>query len=163
MNSGPSKASVRGAATWETIGYNVSLDLTSRIREAASRMRNLTLPLAAVALSISLAACQPEPETVSTTAPDPLADEIANAAPVELPPPVKASVTFRCQPGNVLRYVDFFQGDLQVNFRVAQGDSPIRLKAPTAGEPFTGEGISVTGDPSKATITTGDGELTCSA
>ncbi|NIJ24433.1 hypothetical protein [Sphingomonas japonica] len=127
-------------------------------------MRNLPILLAAVALSTSLAACKPETETVTTRAPDPLADEKAKAAPVELPPPVKASVTFRCQPGNVLRYVDFFQGDTQANYRAEQGDTPIRLKAPAAGEPFTAEGITVTGGPNKATIAeTGQGELSCSA
>ena len=66
---------------------------------------------AAVAL-LALAACNNDnkAQEVDTVAPDPMASAMANAAPVELPPAIQASVTFRCQPGNTLLFVDFFEG-----------------------------------------------------
>lgn len=112
------------------------------------------LIIAAAAASLSLAACNNEPETVDTRAPDPMASQLANAAPVELPPPLKASVTFRCQPGNTLAYVDFFQGDKQANVRLDQNDAPTRLTAPEAGQPLTAEGgWSLEGNEQSITLT----------
>ena len=109
--------------------------------------------IALIALPLLLAACEKQqPEVVDTTAPDPLATQLANAAPVELPPALKASVTFRCKD-NSLVYVDFFQGDTQANFRTDRAAPPTGLKAEAAGEPFVAEGYSVDGDPKAVTVT----------
>lgn len=124
-----------------------------------------TLPLAAVAL-LSLAACNNnnQPEVVDTRAPDPMAEQLKNAPAVELPPAIKAQVTFRCQPGNSLIYVDFFEGDKMANLRTAQGGTPTMLRAETAGQPFTGGGYTIDGGPQSATYTApGGSKLTCKA
>lgn len=126
-------------------------------------MTNRFLPLAAAA-AFALSACgQQAPEELDTRAPDPLASQLANRAPVELPPAVKASVTFRCKD-NSLVYVDFFEGDKLANFRAKQGDAPVRVSAETAGEPMTGEGYTVSGTPSRIELTQpGKSQQTCNA
>ncbi|WP_294267146.1 hypothetical protein [uncultured Sphingomonas sp.] len=121
------------------------------------------LPLAAVIAALSLSACQNEPEVVNALPPDPLADQLANAAPVELPPAMKGSVSFRCQPGNSLVFVDFFQGDKLANLRTEKGGTATVLKADEAGKPLTAEGgYSLTGDMKNIKVTIpGKGDLTC--
>lgn len=136
------------------------------MREARGAMRNFLVLTAAAAASLTLAACNSNsgPEEVDTTAPDPMAAQLANAAPVELPPALKASVTFRCQPGNSLVYVDFFDGNKQANLKTEQGATPIVLRAAEAGQPYTGEGYTVEGTPSAITYTpAGKSALKCKA
>ncbi|MFA5989531.1 MAG: hypothetical protein WC803_07995 [Sphingomonas sp.] len=124
--------------------------------------QNLLLSAAALLL-LPLAACDNKPETVTTTAPDPMAAELANSTKVELPPAMKASVTFRCKD-NSLVFVDFFAGDKQVNLRPEKDAPPIKLTAPNAGEPMTAEGYSLTGSPKAITLTQPNkGTLTCKA
>lgn len=50
----------------------------------------------------ALAACNSEPEVVGGQ-PDPMKDELANAAPVELPPAIAATKTYRCKDNSVVR------------------------------------------------------------
>jgi hypothetical protein len=123
--------------------------------------------IAIAAATLTLAACNQnsEPEVVDTRAPDPLASQIANAAPVELPPAVKATVTFRCQPGNTLLYVEFFSGDKLAVLKTVKDGTPTALRAPEAGQPFVAEGgYSLTGGPKSATIVApGVGTKTCKA
>ncbi|MES2337238.1 MAG: hypothetical protein V4537_03975 [Pseudomonadota bacterium] len=127
-------------------------------------MSTRILPLAAALALLSLAACENKVEEVDTRAADPMADQLKNAAPVELPPSIEATVTFRCQPGNALVYVDFFQGRKMANIRTDKAGTPTQLTAPEAGKPFTGGGYTVTGDPKAATIVApGKGALTCKA
>lgn len=120
----------------------------------------LLLSVAAVAM-LSLGACKPKTQVVDTEAPDPMASQLANAAPVELPPSIKATVTFRCKD-NSLVDVDFFHGDKRANLRMKQGGNSIVLTADKAGDPLTGSGYSLTGDQSNITLATPDkGTLTC--
>ena len=133
------------------------------MREAAGPMRNIP-SLSAAAAFLFLAACNNAPETVDTRAPDPMASQLANAAPVELPPALKASVTFRCQPGNTLVYVDFFGGDKQVNLKPTKDASAIKLVAPEAGQAYVGEGYTVEGTPTSVKYTApGRPALSCKA
>jgi hypothetical protein len=120
------------------------------------------LPAAAVAL-LALSACNQEPEVISERAPDPMASQLANAAPVELPPAIKATVSMRCQPGNALLFVEFFGGDKQVTVATEQNGPKTRLTAPEAGQPFTAEGgWKLTGTPASATVEVpGKGTLSC--
>ncbi|MFM9828978.1 MAG: hypothetical protein ACKVOB_09585 [Sphingomonas sp.] len=112
-------------------------------------------------LALPLAACDNKPEVVTTTAPDPMADELKQTAKVVLPPSMKASVTFRCKD-NSLVYVDFFSGDKQATLRTVKDGAPIKLTAETAGEPLTADGYSLTGTPKAITLTQpGKGALTC--
>ncbi|HVI99611.1 MAG TPA: hypothetical protein VM657_11160 [Sphingomonas sp.] len=123
-------------------------------------MKTLSLTAAAAAMLV-LAGCQQKAETVDTTAPDPMADALANAPAVELPPAVKASVAFRCKD-NSLAYVDFFSGDKQANLRTEKNGPMIHLTAENAGDPLTAEGgYKLTGNQSNITLTTPTGTQTC--
>ena len=62
-------------------------------------IRNITL----IALcSVALVACKPETITGGEQ-PDPMAHELANAAPVELPPSIVASKTYRCKDNSLVQ------------------------------------------------------------
>ncbi|WP_374295615.1 hypothetical protein [Sphingomonas sp.] len=123
------------------------------------------LPLSVAAASLlALAACnsQPaQPEVVDAN-PDPMATTLANRAPVELPPAIKADKTFRCKD-NSLAFVTFFEGDKQANVRLKEGETPARLTAAEAGQPLTADGgWKLTGDEKNITLTTPDKpEQTC--
>lgn len=125
-------------------------------------MKSLPLMTAAAALALSLGACQKkQPEVIDTTAPDPMASQLANAAPVELPPSITASVSFRCKD-NSLAYVDFFKGNTQALLRFKKGESPIVLKAATDGDPLTGDGYTLTGTQDEISLIKPDGtKLDC--
>ena len=56
----------------------------------------------------ALVACKPE-TIVGGEQPDPMKDELAKAAPVELPPAIAASKTYRCKD-NGLVTIDWLQG-----------------------------------------------------
>ena len=129
--------------------------MTLRIPPAA-------LPVIA-ALALPLAACNNKPEVVDNRAPDPMAEQLKNAPKVELPPAMEATVTFRCKD-NSLVYVDFFQGHKQLNLRTTKGGSPVHLTAPADGEPYTGEGSSVSGNAKTIEYTApGKSALSCKA
>ena len=120
------------------------------------------LPLVA-ALALPLAACNQAkgPEVVDTTAPDPDAAALANAAPVELPPAMRKQTTQRCADGSLV-YVDFFQGDKQVLVRTEKDGAPTRLTAPEAGQPYSAEGgWKLTGSDDAVEVTTPTGAKTC--
>ncbi len=124
-------------------------------------MNTLSFTAAAAAFLV-LSGCQQKAETVTTTAPDPMAAELANAAPVELPPSMKASIAFRCKD-NSLAFVDFFSGDKLANLRTKKDGEIIRLTAENAGDPLTGDGgYKLTGDQNAITLTTpAGGTQTC--
>ncbi len=124
-------------------------------------MRNALLALVAVA---ALAGCkQKQPEVVDTN-PDPMANTLATAKPVELPPAIKAEKTLRCKD-NSLVYVTFFEGDKMAMVRTEQTGAATRLTAPEAGQPLTADGgWKMTGGPSSVDITIpGKGSKTCHA
>jgi hypothetical protein len=94
---------------------------------------NFALALGASVLLLS--ACKDEPESMNTGTGDPMDAELANAAPVELPPMLKSSHTYRCKD-NSLIVVGFMTDDKTVNFQSSK-EAPITvLKAPEAGQPF---------------------------
>ena len=71
-------------------------------------------PILLAAPLLVLAACnsQPKQPEVLDSNPDPMANRLANAAPVELPPSIRADKTFRCADGSLVGVV-FFNGDKQ--------------------------------------------------
>lgn len=116
-------------------------------------MKNSSLIAAAAFALLSLAACENKPEEVSSTAPDPMASQLANAAPVELPPAISESVSLRCGD-NSLVYLDFFQGNKQVQLKTEKTGPATMLKAAEAGQPFEAAGgYKVTGTPKNVTVT----------
>ena len=115
------------------------------------------LAFAAVAC-LTLAACNNKPQQVDTRAPDPQASALANAAPVEPPPSITSSSTFRCQPGNTLLYVDFFSGEKMAVLKAEKDGKPTVLRAEAAGQPYVGaDGSKVTGNAKNATISVAGG------
>lgn len=131
------------------------------MREARQAMKYSILPAVAAVAILSLAACENKVETVDTTSPDPLASQVAKMGPVELPPAIIASATLRCSD-NSLVYVDFFQGDKKATLRTEANGAPHPLNAENAGDPFTGDGYTLTGNKDAATIEMpGKGMLRC--
>lgn len=125
-------------------------------------MKSALLPAAAALLALAACNNKPaQPEVVDTN-PDPMATQLANRPPVELPPAIKADKTFRCKDNSLL-YVTFFDGDKLAFVRTEKTGAPNRLTAAKAGDPLTADGgWKLTGTPSNITITRpGKGTLTC--
>lgn len=135
-------------------------------------IRNFTLIAMAAA---TLAACNNDP-IVEGDRPDPMASELANAAPVELPPAIASSKTYRCKD-NSLVTIDWLQDGKGANLRVADAAAPTQLRpaAPVEGAAANAAasvpaglvadgGYALTGDAagkSVALTLPGKGTLTC--
>jgi hypothetical protein len=116
---------------------------------------------ALVAALLSLAACNNEPEIVDTTA-DPQAEALANAAPVELPPAIMASRTYRCKDNSLL-YATFYT-DNTVRVSAEQGVEGTTLTAPAVGEAYVAEGYSLSANAPEVSYTApGKGTQSCKA
>lgn len=116
----------------------------------------------AIAAAAALAGCQ-EDHNLTNERYDPMANALANADPVELPPAIRASKTYRCRGDNSLVYIDWL-ADGSAQFRAEQGTTPVRLRAGEPGEPLTADGYALEGtaDGSTITIATPDaGERSC--
>lgn len=101
--------------------------------------------IAPLALAAALAGCTEasEPQVLDTN-PDPMANAVAAAEDIELPPAVKSSVIYRCKDNSIV-YVDFLADDKSANVRTEKGGTPTLVKAEEAGQPMTAEGYSVSG------------------
>jgi uncharacterized lipoprotein len=118
-----------------------------------------TLTLAAVA-AIALAACNGEPEKLSKD--DPMADALKNAQPVQPPPMIQASRTYRCRD-NSLVYIDFFTNNTAV-IRTEQGGEPTAMVTAEGGNPpYTGSGYSVSANAEQISYTSPSGTQSCRA
>ena len=111
--------------------------------------KNLILTAAASAAILSLPACSQEPQTVNTY--DAQAAALANAAPVELPPAITASKTYRCSD-NSLYYVDFYNNNTAMIRRGSREATPTMLTAEGGNPPYAGEGNSVSGTGDQVTV-----------
>jgi hypothetical protein len=106
---------------------------------------------------LALAAC--EPETIDgNKRPDPMADELANAAPVELPPAIASSKTYRCKDNSVVQ-IDWLAQDKGAYVH-GNGQEQTHLKPaePVEGKPastdLTAEGgYLLRGNASASTVT----------
>ena len=124
-------------------------------------MQKSLLAAATIAVSLSLVACSNEPEVVDTS-PDPQAEALKNAAPVELPPAIAASRTYRCKD-NSLVYVDFYTNNTAM-YRTEQGGTPTTLTSAGEGQAYIAEGYSVSANAANISLTApGKGTLTCKA
>jgi hypothetical protein len=114
--------------------------------------------LAAVAL-LPLAACDQSSTPVAQNT-----EAATNTAPaVALPPSITKSASLRCDDGSLV-YVDFFEGDTQINVRSAPDSAPIHLTAPAKGQPFAGNGYEVSGTAKSVEYTQpGKKKQTCKA
>lgn len=128
-------------------------------------MKTPTLAALAVASLFALAACNPKPTTEVVDAnPDPMANTLANSAPVALPPSIEAEKSMRCKD-NSLAYVTFFHGGKQVVVRTEKDGTPTTLTGETEGGELTAPGgWAFKGNLSNITLTRpGKPALTCKA
>ena len=122
------------------------------------------LPLIAATAFMTLSACgQSQPEVVDNKAPDAIAEQAALSAPVELPPAVKDSRSYRCKDNSVI-YVDFLSDDKSANLRTDKAAMPTVLKAEAPGEPYKFDGYELVGNGASVTATIpGKGTQACKA
>src|SRR6478736_5432690 len=114
----------------------------------------------------ALAACNPKPETLTARDDDPMAEELANAAPVELPPAIAASKTYRCKD-NSLVTIDWMQGGKAANLRVGKSTTPTALAAASEGEGLSAaDGTKLSGSATAGNVSLtlpGKGAQSCKA
>jgi hypothetical protein len=116
---------------------------------------------ASLAALFALAACG-EPETITAGENDPQAEALNKAAPIEAPPMIQASRTFRCKD-NSLIYVDFYTNNT-ARARTEKDGTPTTLTAAEGKPPYTGEGWSVSENAAQVSITApGKGTQSCKA
>jgi hypothetical protein len=128
-------------------------------------MSNRIFPLsvAPLALLVMLSACNSEPENVTASNNDPDAATIAAAPPVELPPMLTGSRTYRCKD-NSLVYIDFFSNNTALYKTDKDKPTGTTLTAEAAGKPYVAEGYSVSGNTENISLTApGKGSTTCKA
>lgn len=111
----------------------------------------------ALVAAAALAGCNEADHTIVAGGPaDPMANQLANAAPVELPPSIAASEIYRCKD-NSLVYIDWLRDSsgepAGANFRADRNAAPTQLKPGAEGEAFVAEGYSLTGTAVSETIT----------
>lgn len=117
--------------------------------------------LVAVAALFALSACKQE--TIVGGRKDDMAEELAKAPKVVLPPAVKSTKAYRCKDGS-LAYVDLFQGDKMANVHSSKDGPATKLEAPEAGQPMVAAGYSLTVSGNSITLTQpGKGSQTCKA
>ena len=96
-------------------------------------------PLIALA-SLALAACNSQPENVvAGETPDPMANELASAPPVELPPAIAKSKTYRCADNSTVT-IDWLADNKGANLHVGDMPAPTPLRAAAEGEALIADG-----------------------
>ena len=141
---------------------NYPLDDSRCNREGADMQRTISFAAAPVAALLALAACEQQPETVSTNGADPQAAALAKAAPVELPPSIQASRTYRCKD-NSLVYATFYTNNT-VKVADEQGAAGTLLTAAGGQPPFVAEGYSLSANADSVSYTApGKGTQSCNA
>jgi hypothetical protein len=121
--------------------------------------RPALLAAAPLAAMLTLAAC--EKQTIDHNQ-DAQANAANNAAPVEAPPMIQASRTYRCKDNSLL-YADFYTNDT-VNVRSKKDGPGTTLAAPAAGQPYAAEGYSVSANAAQISYTApGKGTQSCKA
>jgi hypothetical protein len=113
-----------------------------------------------LAALLALGAC--EAETITAKDDDPQAEALHNAAPVEAPPMIQASRTYRCKD-NSLIYADFYTNDT-VLVRTEKNGTAATLTAAEGKPPYNGEGWTLSANAAQVTITRpGKGSQSCKA
>lgn len=120
-------------------------------------MTRTTLALV-LTVTAALAGCNQGDQTNAA------ANEVANAAPIELPPAIVASKIYRCKDNSVV-YVDWLSDSKSANFRSDKNGEATHVAAAEAGKPMVAEGYSLTGTPTGSITLTrpGKGSQSCHA
>ena len=115
---------------------------------------------ATCAAIVALSACNSEPEVVAINKYDPQAEALQNATPVEAPPMVTASRTYRCRD-NSLVDIDFYTNNTAHVRTTREGERTI-LTAEGGNPPYTAPGYSVSANAEQISLTApGKGTLSC--
>ena len=132
----------------------------------------IRLPLLALGAALTLSACNDGGNTIVQQGPtDTMANELAAAPKVELPPSIAASKTYRCD-GNKVVEIDWTERDGKpagANFRVGVDtiESTVTAAPAEGTGPYTGaNGAAVTGtkDAGSVEVTIpGESTITCRA
>ena len=117
-------------------------------------IRTLTLTTLS---ALALAAC--EPETIrGGEQPDPMASELANAAPVELPPAIASSKTYRCKDNSLVQ-IDWLAQDKGAYVHGdGQAQTHVKAAEPVEGQPASTDlvaegGYVLKGNATASTVT----------
>lgn len=126
------------------------------------------LTLLALGALLSLSACNKDDHTLVQQGPaDPLANELANAAPPPALPSIAAEKSYRCNPGNKVVDIDWTElSGVPSGANVQpEGGSLVVLTAGEGGKPpySAADGTSLTGtkDAASVTLTLAGQKLTC--
>ena len=127
-------------------------------------IRNITL---IVLGATALAACNSEPEVVGGQ-PDPMKDELAKAAPVELPPATASTRTYRCKDNSVVR-VDWLSDNTAYVHGEGQAQTHVKPAVPVEGQPVSTElvaegGFALSGEAAASNVSVtlpGKGKQAC--
>ncbi|MEZ5654677.1 MAG: hypothetical protein R3E04_02130 [Sphingobium sp.] len=120
------------------------------------------LSLIALPALALVAGCNNEPEQIGGGTIDPMEAELANAAPVELPPMVTRSETYRCKDSSLV-FIDYMSDDKTAMIRTEKDGTATALTMAEAGKPYTAEGgyaLSGNGDVVDVTLP-GKGAQSC--
>lgn len=105
----------------------------------------LAAPIALLALA---SACNKQPEAVGADN----ATDAAATAPVELPPMMTASRTYRCADSSLV-YVDFFSNNTAMYKTDKAQATGTQLTSEGEGKPFVAEGYSISANAEEVSIT----------
>lgn len=120
-------------------------------------MKKTLLILAPLSM-LALAACN---KTEAPAEGEASADTAATAAPIEMPPAITASGTYRCADNTIL-YVDFLGKNEAADIRVGDKAAPaVRVTAPVAEVPATGAAPAAEATPA-GPLKSADGESSLS-
>jgi len=137
-----------------TTGLTATRGLSITKSAMRTPLKIRTAPALAGFLLLSLAACNSQPTNiVSGSQEDDMQNQLAAAKPVELPPSIASTKTYRCKDNSVLT-VDFYSDGKSVGIHPKPDTRATVAKADAAGQPMkTADGsYTVSGKSSDASI-----------
>jgi hypothetical protein len=141
-----------------------ALRFALRLIKGGHMIRKFTL----IALgAVTLAACNNEP-IVGKDTPDPMANELAKAPPIELPPAIASTKTYRCKDNSVVR-IDWLADKTAYVHGDGQAQTHVKPAVPAEGKPPSAElvadgGFALTGEAAASSVSVtlpGKGKVTC--
>jgi hypothetical protein len=156
----PKGSLIERLAVGATICDNHGLDVPGGTRKGGAMQKAHFLRAAALAAVAALPACNSEPEVVVVNRYDPQAEALKKAGPIEAPPMIQASRTYRCRD-NSLVYIDFYTNNTAM-VRTERGTPPVAtLTAAGGNPPYTAPGYSVSANADEISYTSPGGTQTC--
>jgi hypothetical protein len=108
----------------------------------------------ALLAAAALAGCNKEDHTIVAGGPaDDDANRVAANANVELPPAIVGSGKYRCKDNSLISIDWLSDGTINSARVTPEGGTAVTLAQAEAGEPYTAEGASLSGDPQAQSVT----------